>query len=257
MSDKLSSKWWTESWNPVSGCSPISDGCTFCYARTAAGSMKMRGKFGYDKITPFAVTYHKDKLDKPLHWKKPRRIFVCSMGDLFHENVEDEWLDCIFSVIAAAPQHKYMILTKRPGRMKEYLTYRQRNLDMSNIWLGVTAENGRMLYFRLPILNSIRAGGYFLSIEPLLEHIPLTIPVPDIKTGLGIIPLGVIDFVIVGGETGPGSRVVKEEWVNSVLMECTKERVPVWFKQWGRTHAEVDKLVDGEIIHQLPKGLIV
>ncbi len=160
MGDKSKIEWLDggASWNPIAGCTPISEGCANCYAKTMAET-RLRGMFGYDKENPFKIAYHFNKLEQPLKWKKPRKIFVCSMGDLFHEDVPTGLIIDIFGVITGADRHTFLILTKRPERMKSFMEYinRFRTTPLKNVWLGVTAENQRTADERIPILLSFPA----------------------------------------------------------------------------------------------------
>jgi len=199
---------WTEySWNPVTGCSPVSEGCQNCYARRMA--KRLAGRCGYPKNDPFRVTLHPERLEEPLGWKKSRHVFICSMGDLFHEDVPFYFIIKVFAIIALRPHHIFMILTKRPGRMKEWFKYIQclaartpaapvrsvpyndgrycevlrhffpkggridRNWPLHNAWIGVTAENQQRADERIPLLLQIPAAVRFVSCEPLLEPINL------------------------------------------------------------------------------------
>jgi len=189
-------EWATKSWNPVTGCSPISEGCANCYAKRM--SARLSGRYGYPKDEPFRVTFHPDKLDEPTHWRKPQKVFVCSMGDLFHEDVTDEALLQIFNIMREANRHTYMLLTKRPARMKDFCSrlrfdhngygkvfLTKATDDCINnsslplmpllrwVWLGVTAENQRTADERIPILLQIPAAVRFVSCEPMLSRIDL------------------------------------------------------------------------------------
>ena len=181
-------EWATDTWNPITGCSPISEACQNCYAERMA--KRLAGRCGYPKDEPFKVTLHPDKLDQPMRWKKPRMIFVCSMGDLFHEDVPEIEIIRVFAVMADA-QHTYLVLTKRPERMKEVLTspsiandvWLMTNTGISedkpiwplpNVWLGVTAENQARADERIPVLLQIPAAKRFVSVEPMLGPVDLT-----------------------------------------------------------------------------------
>lgn len=177
-------EWADVVWNPITGCTPISEGCQNCYARRIA--YRLKGRFGYPENDPFRVTFHGERLEEPLKWKKSRRIFVCSMGDLFHENIPFEWINDIFGIIMMVPQHVFMLLTKRPERALEYHQYSEYEftdgsgkLETSNwewpvnIWLGVTAENQKRADERIPVLLQIPASERFVSIEPMLGPIDL------------------------------------------------------------------------------------
>jgi len=182
-------EWATDTWNPITGCSPISEACQNCYAKRM--SKRLAGRCGYPKDDPFRVTLHPDKLEQPLRWKKPRMIFVCSMGDLFHDDVPEIEIIRVFAVMADAQQHTYLVLTKRPERMKEVLTspsiandvWLMTNTGISedkpiwplpNVWLGVTAENQARADERIPILLQIPATVRFVSVEPMLGPVDLT-----------------------------------------------------------------------------------
>jgi len=187
-----------ETWNPVTGCTPVSEGCEHCYAARMA--KRLAGRFGYPKNDPFRVTFHPDRPEEPLRWKKPRKIFVCSMGDLFHKDVLDEWIAAVWSIMAVTPQHTYLVLTKRPKRMKEVLDaaysatpggeldfdlwdhwrqhnkahdYEQPMQPLPNVWLGVTAENQSNADQRIPLLLDTPAAIRFVSVEPMLTPINL------------------------------------------------------------------------------------
>ena len=225
-------EWCDETWNPITGCSPISAGCDNCYARRMA--RRLAGRFGYPE-TPnhFDVTFHPDRLDQPLKWKKPRRIFVCSMGDLFYEGVEDHQINSVFIRMVNTARHKYLILTKRPERMKDFISIGTgwRGM-MENIWLGVTAENQQTADERIPILLQIPAAVRFVSGEPMLEEI-------DLAPYLGGYYLGeqslgrrsALDWVICGPETGPGARECKPEWIEDLYEQCKAAGVPFFDKR--------------------------
>lgn len=177
MGDKSKIEWLDggASWNPITGCTPISEGCLNCYAKTMAET-RLRGMFGYDQEDPFKVTLHEDKLNQPLEWKRPRKIFVCSMGDLFHNDVPTEWINKVFRVIQIAKQHTFIVLTKRPVRMQQYIksvnkcrACPENDVPFPNLWLGVTAENQHTADERIPILLDTPAAKRFVSVEPMLE----------------------------------------------------------------------------------------
>ena len=245
-------EWGDETWNPITGCSKISEGCQNCYAERM--SKRLAGRFGYPADKPFKVTLHEDKLDEPLKWRKPRRVFVCSMGDLFHENVPDKAIIDVLSVIAECEyqklNHVFMILTKRPGRMLELFTNGTIHNDvwvqtsrgcnaepslwpLPNLWLGVTVENQQRADERIPILLQIPAAKRFVSVEPMLGSVDLTF---DAGTGQGLrdsfFSYG-LDWVICGGETGPGARPMHPDWVRSLRDQCTAAGTPFFFKSWG------------------------
>ena len=232
MSSKIE---WTEAtWNPVTGCTKISAGCTNCYAERMAKRLKAMGQINYQN--GFNVTCHEHALDIPLRWKKPRMIFVNSMGDLFHKKVSDEFVQRVFAVMQKAKQHQFQVLTKRAERLEQMasmLTWHE------NIWVGVTVEDANNTT-RIDFLRKVPASVKFLSIEPLLG------PIPDIN-------LDGIDWVIVGGESGPGSREIREEWVLDIRDQCLRNRVPFFFKQWGGTNKKKNgRLLEGKIWDEMP-----
>lgn len=258
MSTKI--EWAEETWNPVTGCTPISEGCQNCYAKRM--SNRLKGRCGYDADNPFKVTLHPKRLDQPLRWKKPRKIFVCSMGDLFHEDVSGDFLYEIWGIMAQCPQHIFMVLTKRPEIMRAWYNdvflrvnplYRKNPLP--NIWLGVTAENQARADERIPVLLQIPAAVRFVSVEPMLGPVDLTnITMPDeyqpphvalpSLNGFHVNSLrddddhmyqsnNHLDWVICGGETGPGARPMHPYWVRSLRDQCQAEGVPFFFKSWG------------------------
>ncbi len=265
-------EWATETWNPVTGCTPVSEACQNCYAKRMAN--RLRGRFGYPEDEPFRVTLHPEKLGEPLRWKKPRRVFVCSMGDLFHEDVPDKIIYKIFEIMANAQWihgHTFMVLTKRPQRMKYIIDAISRDISnqkgmkfsfpLKNIWLGVTAENQKRADERIPILLQIPAAVRFISIEPMLGPVDLTCIIIDPAHGIeffgGTVTYSIsanvlrgkqflnglggvitkdykrIDWVICGGETGPKARPMHPEWVRSLRDQCQAAGTPFFFKQWG------------------------
>jgi len=224
-------EWTDETWNPITGCTPISEGCQNCYAKRMA--KRLKGRYGYPDIGPFDVVYHKNRLTRSLSWKKPRRIFVCSMGDLFHMDVRTNWIYDIFYLMAHLPQHTFIILTKRPERMSYFIS---KVLDkdewpLKNVWLGVTAENQKRADERIPFLLKIPAAVRFVSIEPILSFIDLTIY--EVNKGKESNFLRNLDWVICGGETGPGARPMKIEWARSLRDQCRLAGVPFFFKKVG------------------------
>lgn len=223
-------EWAEKSWNPISGCSAISPGCMNCYARRIAKRLAAMGVAGYSKQTPFAVTFHENKLEEPLHWMKRRMVFVCSMGDPCHPVVSPEWQDKIFAVMARTPQHVYQVLTKRADalhslmiddgfedRVRQQLDAPLAEWPLPNVWLGVTVENQSCANKRIPLLRDTPAALRFLSVEPLLEAITLD--------------LDGIDWVIVGAESGPARRTCRHAWVREVVRHCRHSGVPVFVKQ--------------------------
>ena len=209
---------WTEStWNPVTGCSEVSPGCANCYARIMAKRLKAMGNPSY--FNGFEVTCHERMLELPLRWNKPRVIFVNSMSDLFHEDVPFEFIERIFSTMRKAEQHTFQVLTKRSERLVELAG----DIEWpGNVWMGVSIENSDCLH-RLDHLREVSAAVKFISFEPLLGPI-------------GDADLTGVDWVVVGGESGPKSREIKEEWVLEIKAGCERASVPFFFKQWGGTN---------------------
>ncbi len=209
---------WTEStWNPVTGCSKVSPGCANCYAEAMAKRLKAMGNPSY--FNGFEVTCHERMLELPLRWNKPRVIFVNSMSDLFHEDVSVEFIQRVFSTMREAEQHTFQVLTKRSERLVEL----SGDIDWpENVWMGVSVEDNDYLY-RLDHLRAVNAAVKFISFEPLLG------PINDAD-------LSGIDWVVVGGESGPRSREIKEEWVLDIKAKCAETSVPFFFKQWGGTN---------------------
>ena len=239
---------WTEAtWNPLSGCTKISDGCKNCYAEKMANRLKAMGAKGYEN--GFAVTLHPDRLDEPLKRKKPTMYFVCSMGDLFHDDVPFEFIRKVWIIMIEARQHTFQVLTKRPDRMAEFLkthapvramtgeTYGKDFLP-KNIWIGVTAENQEQADRRIPILLDTPAAVRFVSIEPMLGEINLQKLHRKMVNSALAYPcaeqyLFDLDWVIVGGETGANARPMHPDWVRSIKEQCEESKVPFFFKQWG------------------------
>lgn len=226
---------WTEStWNPVTGCSPISDGCKNCYAMRLARRLKAMGNSRYRN--GFDVTLHKDLLSVPLTWGKPRLIFVNSMSDMFHENIPLDFIQSVFATMRMAKNHTFQVLTKRSSRMLELS---EQISWPKNVWMGVTIESSKYLY-RAENLRKTGAFVKFLSMEPLIG------PVHNID-------LNGIDWVIVGGESGPGSRVILEPWVTNIRDICISANVPFFFKQWGGFNKKATgRTLEGRQWNQFP-----
>jgi protein gp37 len=231
---KSSIEWTEASWNPVTGCTKVSPGCRHCYAERMATRLQAMGQPKY--VDGFKVRVHEDVLEEPLLWKKPQMIFVNSMSDLFHGEVPTEFILRTFDVMRRAHWHRFQLLTKRSGRL--------RHLDAmidwpSNVWMGVSVEADRQLH-RVEDLRRVAAVVKFLSLEPLLG------PLPHIN-------LDVIDWVIVGGESGPGARPMDHEWVAGIRDKCVAAHVPFFFKQWGgRNKKRAGRLLAGRTWDQLP-----
>ncbi|ADH87262.1 phage Gp37/Gp68 family protein [Desulfurivibrio alkaliphilus] len=235
---------WTErTWNPTIGCSQISPGCNNCYAEAMAKRLKGMGTKGYEN--GFRLTLLPDRLNEPLSRKKPTLYFVNSMSDLFHGKVPFSYIDQVINVIERSPQHTFQILTKRAKRMANYFSGKH---VPENTWLGVTVENKSHGLPRLDELRKISASIRFLSIEPLLED-------------LGTVNLDGIDWVIVGGESGPKARLMQKEWVCNIREQCQLQSVAFFFKQWGgwgadgvrRNKKKNGRELDGQVWNQTPK----
>lgn len=265
---------WTDyTWNPVTGCTPVSEGCHNCYARRMAH--RLRGQFGYPADEPFKVTLHPERLEEPLSLRKPKRVFVCSMGDLFHEDVDEKFIAKVFAIMDLARQHTYLVLTKRPARMQRLLSdedfqfhvgwfqsmaVRELGLPtpkkigpwpLRNVWAGVSVEHQPAADERIPTLLQTPAAVRWVSVEPYLALV-------DISPYLGETPCksredglhcdcwydggkccacgeyGGIDWVVAGGETGPGARPMHPDWVRSLRDQCRAAGVPFLFKGWGQ-----------------------
>lgn len=206
---------WTEStWNPVTGCTKVSAGCKFCYAERLAKRLKAMGQPNYQN--GFQVTLQEHMLEVPLRWKKPQTIFVNSMSDLFHKDVPTEYIQRVFDVMNRASWHRFQVLTKRAERLEELSS----SLPWAeNIWMGVSVENQDVVD-RIDHLRATGAAIKFLSCEPLIG------PLEDLD-------LRQIDWVIAGGESGPGARALHPDWARSLRDQCNLAEVPFFFKQWG------------------------
>ena len=237
MSTQSTIEWTEATWNPVTGCTKISPGCKHCYAERMAYRLKEMGQRNY--ANGFELTLHEHMLEKPLSWRKPQLIFVNSMSDLFHDAVPVPFIQRAFDVMRRATWHQFQVLTKRAERLLELST----ELDWSdNVWMGVSVENGDY-QFRIDLLRQSRARYKFLSLEPLLG------PLPDLN-------LRGIDWVIVGGESGPGARPMKEDWVLEIRDNCKASGVPFFFKQWGGVHKKrAGRRLQGRTWDELPEAL--
>ncbi len=229
---------WTDStWNPVTGCTKISSGCVNCYAERMALRLKAMGNPSY--TNGFSITLHEDALELPLKWKKPQTIFVNSMSDLFHEDIPIKFILRVFDIMRRAEWHCYQILTKRSDRMLELSP---RLPWMSNIWMGVTVEEKNYTY-RIEHLKRTGAKVKFLSLEPLLS------PISNLQ-------LEGIDWIIVGGESGPNARPMEKDWVIDIRNQCQSEKVPFFFKQWGGINKKkAGRELDGRIWNETPSLL--
>jgi protein gp37 len=226
---------WTEAtWNPITGCDKVSQGCKHCYAERLARRLQAMGAENYQN--GFEVTLHPKMLSLPISWKKPRRIFVNSMSDIFHPDVPTDFILRMWETMLLAPHHQYQILTKRPERLKE--------LDSlvvwtPQIWMGVSVESDRHVD-RIGQLRNCGAAVKFLSLEPLLG------PLPNLR-------LNGIDWVIVGGESGPKARPMSSEWVMDIRDQCTSQSVSFFFKQWGGVNKKrTGRTLDGRTWDEMP-----
>lgn len=240
MSDKSSIEWTDATWNPISGCTKVSEGCKNCYAERIAKRFWKGRKFS-------EICYHPYKNDQPKHWRKPRKIFVCSMSDLFHDELPTWMPRSVFETIRATPRHTYIILTKRPENINRFLPEDWGN-GYQNVWLGVTAENQKCADARIPILLKIPAAVRFVSVEPILERIDLYQYLGGIRE---INPPhlynGGLDWVICGCESGSGARPFEERWARNLKNQCAAAHVPFFYKH-GRDKGGVIKLpyLDGK-----------
>jgi protein gp37 len=240
MSSNSNIEWTDATWNPVRGCTKISDGCKHCYAETFAE--RFRGVKGHPYEQGFDLRLVPEKLAEPLRWRNPKMIFVNSMSDLFHENVPDDYVVAVANVMVAANWHTYQVLTKRSDRLQKLLNNSLRfAANQEHIWWGVSVENRKYGLPRIENLQNTDAAMRFLSIEPLLDDL--------VK-----VDLGGIDWVIVGGESGPGARPMKKEWVISVRDQCRGEGVPFFFKQWGGVRkSAAGRKLDGKTYDEFPQ----
>lgn len=277
---------WTDAvWNPTTGCSKVSAGCANCYAEREWHRLAGNPKTTYYGRKFNEVACHPERLDQPLQWKRPRKIFVNSMSDLFHEDVPDGFIDKVFAVMSDAAQHTFMILTKRPDRMMKYLSpdnprYTAKEIyyltkkvagkfdcdlhwPLPNVWLGVSVENQAAADERIPLLLQTRARMRFISVEPLLGPV-------DLSPWLGISRYeegaawardtgADLDWVITGGESGPGARPMHPYWVQSLRDQCQTAGVPYFFKQWGAWEPieEVECGILDDNIHRLSLNIII
>lgn len=277
-------RWTDKTWNPVTGCSRVSPGCEHCYAE----ALSLR--FGHSKLPWTAnhakdnVVLHPDRLGDPLRWRKPSRVFVNSMSDLFHEEIPDEFIDKVFGLMQVTPQHTYQILTKRPQRMVDYFGacyndwsdradkvyeasrafgYMAQEWPLPNVWLGVSVEDQRRADERIPLLLQVPAWLRFLSCEPLLGPLDLSSfryawPTEERETIQGnaftaLDDLGEgVEWVIVGGESGPKFRTMDLDWARSIRDQCVAAGVPFFFKQSSGFRTEMGQELDGVRWEQFP-----
>jgi len=228
-------EWTNATWNPVTGCSFISEGCKNCYAKRMAVRLKCMGVLRYKR--GFAVATHKDIIDSPLQWRKPRFVFINSMGDLFHEDVPLEFIQQVFSTVELASWHIFQTLTKRANRLEKIA---HKLIWPANLWVGVTVELQKHTD-RISRLSSIPASVKFVSFEPLLG--PIT-----------RVDLSCIDWAIVGGESGPHSRPMSIEWVRGLRDKCIDSSIPFFFKQWGGARKKTKgRTLDRKLWNEYPK----
>jgi protein gp37 len=284
MSDNSTIEWTDATWNPVTGCTEVTPGCDNCYAKTFAN--RWRGTPGHYFEHGFDVQLRPDKLGLPLRWRKPRRVFVNSMSDLFHKDVPDDYIARVFAVMAATPQHTYQLLTKRHGRMRALLNdecrcgaghqpgvhlrsaiewaatphsptyvpglkpglYHRMQWPLPNLWLGVSVEDQQRAELRIPALLDTPAAVRWLSCEPLLGPV-------DIFRNTNLDRAPGLDWVVVGGESGLTSRPMQPAWARSLRDECVGAGVPFFFKQWGgRTPKANGRELDGRTWDEYPAG---
>jgi len=239
--------WADKVFNPITGCSHSgSPGCDNCYAKRMA--QRLKGRYGYPEDDPFRVTFHSDRLNEPLHWKKPSRIFVCSMGDIAHENVSWTWFEEIMGTISDCHQHLFLLLTKRPERLKKLLGG---FWPFHNFWIGVSVENQKTADERIPILLQIPAAKRFVSVEPMLGAVDLSGWLFIDEEGNSIEPP--IHWIICGGETGPHARPLHPDWAMSLKDQCVAAGIPFFFKSWGTANGKrKTHILDGRQWNEIP-----
>ena len=257
MSQNTNIAWATDVWNPVTGCDRVSEGCGVgvpgdCYALTLAKRLKAMGNPRYQRDgdprtsgSGFGLTLHWDKLEEPRHWRKSRRVFVNSMSDLGHEAIPFEFFGVMFEEMANAPQHQFLILTKRPGSLRSRVRrwYRERLHDagpLPNVWLGVSAENQHWANVRIPALVDMPAAVRFVSAEPLLAPLDLS---PWLAS---------IHWLIVGGQSGSGWRPMDLEWARRLRDQSLRAGIAFFYKQGAGPRPEMDRELDGETWEQFP-----
>ena len=234
MPKQSSIEWTNWTWNPVTGCTKVSQGCKHCYAERMAKRLKAMGSPRY--TNGFRVTLHDDLVDLPRRWKSPRLVFVNSMSDMFHEDVPEEFIRRVFDVMVDCPQHTFQVLTKRSARLREM---GPRLPWSTNIWMGVSVEDDRVLE-RIEDLRATPALVRFLSCEPLIGP-------------LASLNLDAIHWLIAGGESGPNSRPMDGDWVRDLRDQCVRAQVAFFFKQWGGTRKDLTgRELDGETFDEFP-----
>jgi protein gp37 len=303
MADRTKIEWTNATWNPIRGCTRVSEGCRNCYAEVMAGRFSDPGQWGHGLAQRVALpgggTDHRwtgkvelvdAALDLPLRWRSPRRIFVNSTSDLFHEKVPDEWIDSVFCVMGAATRHTFQVLTKRPERMRDYLTRRRCNFAVKapigggmvdwhpfnkelavppNVWLGTSIEDHSTAHERIPHLLATPAAVRFLSCEPLLGPVdlrmvqhPRSIRVQNVLTGVSFSETSLeplpddqarIHWTIVGGESGPGARPMHPDWAGWLRDQCQAAGVPFFMKQMsGPRKASMPPIPDDLMVREFP-----
>jgi protein gp37 len=234
VADRSAIEWTEATWNPVTGCTQVSPGCAHCYAKTFAE--RWRGVPGHPYEQGFELKLWPERLDQPLRWRRPRVIFVNSMSDLFHEEIPEAFIEEVFRVMGKADRHVFQILTKRHERLLELC----HQLPWPpNVWMGVSIENRRFVH-RADYLRQVPAAVRFISAEPLLGS-------------LEDLDLSGVDWLIAGGESGPGHRPVHEEWLIELRDRCSQEKVAFFFKQWGGARPKSGgRLLDGRSWDEMP-----
>jgi protein gp37 len=239
---KTGIEWTDKTWNPTVGCDKVSLGCGHCYAEA------LTKRFPKTFKNEFNLTLHPERLTEPLKWRKPCKVFVNSMSDLFHKDVPLEFIQEVFDICKQVPQHTFQILTKRHERLVELASQLEWH---SNIWMGVSVENQKMANERIPALLKVPSAIRFLSVEPMLGEIDFTQSKVAVHAGNDIFW---VDWVICGGESGIGHRPIKIEWVRSLRDQCQKACVPFFFKQWGgHTPKAGGNELDGVVWQQFPE----
>ena len=244
MSDGSRIQWTDATWNPVTGCSPVGPGCTNCYAEIFALRLRAMRRSKYAR--GFRPTLHPESLEEPDRWRRPRRVFVCSMGDLFHEAIPLSFIRRVFATMERNDQHVYQILTKRAERLAELAG----ELSWTpNLWVGVSVEDDQHLY-RLISLAEVPAAIRFVSLEPLIG------PVPSLLNGLDGLedPLSILDWIIVGGESGPKARPMPDGWPARIRDAAVGRGIPFFFKQHSEFDRPRDRLLDGRVWNEFPSA---
>jgi len=234
MANKSNIEWTEMTWNPVTGCTKVSQGCKHCYAERMAKRLTAMGAERYRN--GFSVTLHPDLVDIPRGWRLPRVVFVNSMSDLFHDDIPLAYIQRVFATMRDCPRHTFQVLTKRSERLAELA----RHLPWpENVWIGVSVEDARVLH-RVADLQLVQAKVRFLSLEPLIGP-------------LESLPLDGIHWVIVGGESGPHARPMRKEWVKDIFRQCRAAKVPFFFKQWGGTRKDLTgRELNGRTYSEMP-----